>query len=199
MIGIYDLATGRVLRLVDCPEHEYDAACAEGEGWKPLGTTAAGYFDGDDFVPIGDPPTLRHAYDWTARKWVAPLTELAADVSAKIDREFKRRDLLPVTVAGVPFDADAAARENISGTAARIERGDALPAGWVGWRDADNAMHWADAMPAAVLANLNAVSRAIEDRKQALLVARWTKKAQIAAIADEAELLAFDIGTDWPA
>jgi len=49
-----------------------------------------------------------------------------------------------------------------------------------------------------VLANLTALSRAIEDREQALLVASWTHKANIAALTDIDAILAYDVTANWP-
>ena len=81
---------------------------------------------------------------------------------------------------------------------ARLQRGDGLPAGWMGWRDASNQQHWSQDDAATVLANLTALSRAIEDREQALLVASWTHKANIAALDDIDAILAYDVTANWP-
>ena len=71
-------------------------------------------------------------------------------------------------------------------------------AGWMGWRDADNQQHWAEDDAAIVLANIAALSRAIEDREHALLVASWTHKANIAALEDVDAILAYDVTANWP-
>ena len=88
--------------------------------------------------------------------------------------------------------------QRISGMIARLQRGDGLPAGWMGWRDAENNMHWTNDEPATVLANLTALSRAIEDREQALLVASWTHKANIAALSDIDAIIGYDVTANWP-
>lgn len=108
--------------------------------------------------------------------------------------ELTRRLYLPITVGGSPFDADRVSRERITGTILRLQQGRGLPDGWMGWRDYDNAMHWADATDAEVLAHLTALSEAIENREQALLVTGWTLKAQIeaAATVDQVQAIA------WP-
>ena len=48
-----------------------------------------------------------------------------------------------------------------------------------------------------MLANLTALSRAIEDREQALLVASWNHKANIAALEDIDAILSCDVTTSW--
>ena len=105
------------------------------------------------------------------------------------------------------FDADMLSRERISGTIARIQRGDGLPTGWLGWRDASNAMHWASDTAEAVLSELSALSCAIEDREQAVLIAAWTHKATIETLAASvaagtapfSTLVEYDITAGWPA
>ena len=96
------------------------------------------------------------------------------------------------------FDADRISRDRISGMIARLQRGDGLPAGWMGWRDAANAYRWTDDDAAAVLASLTALSRAIEDREQALLVASWQHKANIEALEDIDAILSYDVTANWP-
>ena len=81
---------------------------------------------------------------------------------------------------------------------ARLQRGDGLPAGWMGWRDTANEMQWVTDDAATVLANLTELSRAIEDREQALLVASWTHKANIAALTDIDAIIGYDATTGWP-
>lgn len=112
----------------------------------------------------------------------------------RLNEELNKRLSLPCN----GFDADATARERISGMVARLQRGDGLPAGWVGWRDASNQQQWATDDAATVLANLTALSRSIEDREQALLVASWQHKANIEALTDIDTILAYDITKSWP-
>ena len=103
----------------------------------------------------------------------------------------------PIHFLGASFDADETARTRIAAMIARIQRGDGLPTGWMGWRDASNQQHWSQDDAATVLANLTALSRAIEDREQALLVASWTHKANIAALEDIDAILAYDTTAAW--
>ena len=77
-------------------------------------------------------------------------------------------------------------------------RGDGLPAGWVGWRDAANEMRWADDDAPTVLTNLTVLARAIEDREQALLVASWAHKDNIAELEDIDAIAAYDVTAGWP-
>lgn len=112
---------------------------------------------------------------------------------------FDVKSSTPIIVFGIAFDADRVSRERISGTIARLQRGDGLPAGWLGWRDAANEMHWVDDDAPTVLANLVSLSRAIEDREQALLIVAWQHKAAIASLTDIDAILSYDVTAGWPA
>lgn len=138
-----------------------------------------------------------------ALRSTAPSPAATADaLKQTIEDERARRASDVILYAGRLFDADATARERISGVLSRLLRGDGLPAGWVGWRDAGNAMQWGDAPEFIVQTHLRALAVAIEDREQALLVAGWMHKARIDALAgasDIAGLLAYSVSQGWPA
>ena len=127
-------------------------------------------------------------------EWVIDESLALSNLLGSVSAELNKRLYLPCN----GFDADKASRERISGTIARLQRGDGLPAGWLGWRDANNNMRWAEDDTATVLANLTALSRAIEDREQALLAASWAHKANIAALEDIDAILAYDVTVGWP-
>ena len=138
-------------------------------------------------------PSPHHEWDWTTKSWLPNLDAAKAAKKAEIETELSRRLYLPCN----GFDADKISRERISGMIARLQRGDGLPAGWLGWRDASNDMHWVADDAATVLASLTALSLAIENREQALLVASWTHKANISALDDIDAILAYDVTTVW--
>lgn len=135
-------------------------------------------------------------YTWSSEfeSWLPNLDAARKDRLQEVATELNKRLYLPCN----GFDADKVSRERISGTIARLQRGDGLPAGWMGWRDAANEMHWTNDEPATVLANLTALSRAIEDREQALLIASWQHKANIAALEDIDAILGYDVNQGWP-
>ena len=143
---------------------------------------------------LGRRPSPFHMLDATVEAWLPNLDAARESKFQQVATELNRRLYLPCN----GFDADKVSRERISGMIARLQRGDGLPAGWVGWRDAANEMHWATDDAATVLANMIALSRAIEDREQALLVASWTHKANIAALEDIDAILAYDVTQGWP-
>jgi len=153
----------------------------------------------DDYVQDGaivsrpSQPSPHHEWDWTTKSWFPNLDAAKAAKKAEIEAELVRRLYLPCN----GFDADKISRERISGMIARLQRGDGLPAGWLGWRDASNDMHWVADDAATVLANLTALSRAIENREQALLIAAWQHKAAIAALTSVEALLAYDVTAGW--
>ena len=119
--------------------------------------------------------------------------------AAAVDRLRAERYDRPLAYGGTLFDVDAAARENISGVLARLARGDGLTAGWIGWRTFGNSMVWADASEEEVLTHLRGLSRAIEDRKQALLSAAWSHKDALAGLDSVEAVMGYDITVGWPA
>ena len=127
------------------------------------------------------------------------LAAVQAAALAKIDEERAQRAVAAVFYAGAPFDADSLARERISGLILRLLRGDGLPVNWIGWRGADNAMHWAGLDADAVRVQISGLSSAIEDREQALLIAAWQLKAAVLALDDAAAVQGYDISAGWPA
>lgn len=153
------------------------------------------YIQDDAIVRRPNRPAPHHEWDWGAKSWLPNLDAAKAAKKAEIEAELSRRLYLPSN----GFDADKISRERISGTIARLQRGDGLPAGWLGWRDASNDMHWVADDAATVLANLTALSRAIENREQALLIAAWQHKAAIAALTSVEALLTYDVPAGWPA
>ena len=138
-------------------------------------------------------PSPHHEWDWTTKTWLPNFDAARESKLQQVAVELNVRLYLPCN----GFDADAVSRERISCTIARIQRGDGLPAGWMGWRDASNQQQWATDDAATVLANLTALSCAIEDREQALLVAAWQHKAAIAALTSVEALLAYDVTAGW--
>ena len=135
-------------------------------------------------------------FSWTPvlNEWLPNLDAARASKLQQVATELNTRLYLPCN----GFDADRVSRERISCMIARLQRGDGLPPGWMGWRDASNQQRWAADDAATVLANLTALSRAIEDREQALLVASWTHKANIAALEDIDTILSYDVTKNWP-
>ena len=142
------------------------------------------------------PPKPTDFHDWSSatKSWLPNLDAAREAKRQQVDAELGTRLYLPCN----GFDADNVSRERISGTIARLQRGDGLPVGWVGWRDADNQQQWVADDAETVLVNLAALSRAIEDREQILLVAAWQHKAIIAALTDIGAILTYDATQAWP-
>ena len=147
----------------------------------------------DRLVFVGEPPKF-HQLDQDTGEWLPNLDAAREAKLQQVAVELNTR--LYLSCNG--FDADKTSRERISGMIARLQRGDGLPNGWVGWRDASNQQQWATDDAATVLSNLAALSRAIEDREQALLVASWTHKANIAALTDIDAIIGYDVTANWP-
>ena len=135
-----------------------------------------------------------HEWDIDSESWLPNLDAARSAKLQEVSAELNRSLYLPCN----GFDADRTSRERISGMIARLQRGDGLLNGWMGWRDAENEMRWANETPDQVLVHLRELSRAIEDREQALLVASWTHKANIAALEDIDDILGYDMTQGWP-
>ena len=147
----------------------------------------------DRLVFVGEPPKF-HQLDQDTGEWLPNLDAAREAKLQQVAVELNTR--LYLSCNG--FDADKTSRERISGMIARLQRGDGLPPGWQGWRDASNQQQWAADDAATVLANLTTLSRTIEDREQALLVASWAHKAAIDALEDIDAILAYDVTVGWP-
>jgi hypothetical protein len=192
----YDATSGQIICRGSAPDSA-DLA--------PLGYTLAGgdyssvdlsedYIENGAIVRRPPQPSPHHEWDWTTKSWLPNLDAARESKLQQFAAELNTRLYLPCN----GFDADKVSRERISGTIARLQRGDGLPTGWMGWRDAANEMHWANETPEQVLVHLQELSRAIEDREQALLVASWTHKANIAALTDIDSIIAYDVTANWP-
>lgn len=154
----------------------------------------ADWFEGDDPKTLPERPSPHHEWDWPTKSWLPNLNAARESKLQQVAAELDARLYLPCN----GFDADAVSRERISGTIARLQRGDGLPAGWMGWRDASNQQRWAADDAATVLASLVALSRALEDREQALLIASWQHKANLNALEDFNAILSYDTTAGWP-
>ena len=154
----------------------------------------ADWFEGDDPKTLPERPSPHHEWDWTTKSWLPNLAAARESKLQQVAAELNTRLYLPCN----GFDADAVSRERISGTIARLQRGNGLPAGWIGWRDASNQQRWAEDAAMTVLANLTALSCVIEDREQALLIVSWQHKANIAALSDIDAIIAYDVTAGWP-
>lgn len=145
-------------------------------------------------VPFPERPSPHHEWDWTTKSWLSNLDAAREAKLQQVAAELNKRLYLPCN----GFDADAVSRERIRGTIARLQRGDGLPAGWIGWRDASNQQRWAEDDAATVLASLVALSCVLEDREQALLIASWQHKANLNSLEDFNEILSYDTTAGWP-
>jgi hypothetical protein len=197
MIYLIETITGRVIQTCICHDEGstvFDIAGTHTVVSPVEHSVDAVYYSGTELIEFPVKPSPHHEWDWPTKSWLPNLDAAKAAKKTEIETELSRRLYLPCN----GFDADKVSRERISGMIARLQRGDGLPASWVGWRDASNQQHWSQDDAATVLANLTALSRAIEDREQALLVASWTHKANIAALTDIDAIIDYDVTANWP-
>ena len=200
MIVVFDLTTGQILKTISAPDGHANLYGSEGEGVILTDTWVSDtthYVENGVLTEYLESPSPHHEWDWTTKSWLPNLDAARSSKLQQVAAELDSRLHLPCN----GFDADPISRERISGTIARLQRGDGLPAGWIGWRDANNQQQWAEESAATVLANLVALSRAIEDREQALLVASWMHKKNIDDLVDLGDIygiINYDVTTGWP-
>ena len=197
LYAAYEVETGRVVATLGGKPSEVESALLPGWGMVEVASEelVKGCFVVDGVLTTFPPrPSPHHEWDWPTKSWIPNLDAAREAKLQQVAAELTIRLYLPCN----GFDSDKVSRERISGMVARLQRGDGLPAGWVGWRDAANEMHWATDDAATVLAGLTELSRAIEDREQALLVASWAHKAAIAALEDIDAIIAYDATANWP-
>ena len=197
MIVIFSVDSGQIIQTV--MDNAARAVFYESEGVSTLitdvgVTDATHYVQAGELVPFPSKPSPHHEWDWTSKSWLPNLAAARESKLQQVAVELNTRLYLPCN----GFDADNVARGRISGTIARLQRGDGLPAGWIGWRDASNQQRWAEDDAATVLASLVTLSCAIEDREQALLIASWQHKANLNALEDFNEILSYDTTAGWP-
>ena len=193
--AIYNVASGEIKRSVFCSEADVALNAASDESWVEADVSDAScYIQDGEPTHFPEKPSPHHEWDWSTKSWLPNLDAARESKLQQVAVELNARLYLPCN----GFDADHVSRGRISGTLARLQRGDGLPAGWIGWRDASNQQHWAEDDAATVLASLAALSCAIEDREQALLAASWQHKANLNALEDFAAILSYDTTTGWP-
>ena len=193
MLAAIYKSTGQIVRFITATEEVVNKSLLPGESYIPAPSDETAYVQNGEIVLFPEKPSPHHEWDWTTKSWLPNLDAARSSKLQQVSAELNARLYLPCN----GFDADKVSRERISGMIARLQRGDGLPAGWVGWRDASNQQQWATDDAATVLANLTALSRVIEDREQALLVASWAHKANIAALEDIDAILSYDVTAAW--
>ena len=197
MIYIYRINTGEITQVVYARQQDVENFLRPGLAalvHDVVLDDSTHYVQNGELVPFPAKPSPHHEWDWTTKSWLPNLNAARESKLQQVAAELNARLYLPCN----GFDADNVARGRISRTIARLHRGDGLPAGWIGWRDASNQQRWAEDAAATVLANLITLSCAIEDREQALLIASWQHKANLNALEDFAAILSYDTTAGWP-
>lgn len=138
------------------------------------------YAYSNGLVHIGPAPSHFHEVSVTTPSWTIDKNKSLILKSNEI--RGKAELALKEPVSG--FDADNDSRQRIAGMVSRLNRGDGLTAGWVGWRDAANNMHWADSSAAEVLDGLLNLTRQIEDRDQSVLLQKWEMLQTLSNLQD---------------
>lgn len=147
------------------------------------------YAYSNGLVFIGPAPSHFHEVSVTTPSWTIDKNKALILKSNEI--RGKAELALKEPVSG--FDADNDSRQRISGMVSRINRGDGLTAGWVGWRDATNNMHWANSSATEVLENLLNLTRQIEEHEQSVLLQKWDMLQTLNNLQDGESIVAFSV------
>ena len=77
------------------------------------------YWDGDKFVPIGDPPTERSTFDYSTRSWVdlSTIEDIKAQKWTEIKVQRDRLEFGGFTFEGNTYDSDQVSQGRIMGAA----------------------------------------------------------------------------------
>ena len=202
MIYIYNETTGKIRLQANAPINEVEflleegEACIEGENVD----NNTHYVEEGELVAFPEKPNAYVEWDWENKEWFVSeqtLNTRKRVLKDNVDELRGAKNEEPILYEEVLFDADLKSIENIKGVVARIERGDGLTTGWIGWRAFDNSMHWSEQTAEEVLVHLHNISRALEDRKQALMVNTWQHKSNIDALETIEEIIAYDVTVDW--
>jgi len=142
-------------------------------------------------------PSIYHQFDYAQGTWVLPN---AAMDSAKL-AVFRAIEQYADSIHAAPsaydsklLDADAVARENISCKVNQLKADIDLSITSTNlfWKDADNVVHsWSSST--VYLDWLQGLVIAIASRRTNLYAAVWQAKADVAALTDIADVLAFDV------
>lgn len=196
--AIYDPATGRIDRMIRCPEQFLAANVGVGEqvleteGAETNGThyvnTAA---DAPQLVPFPPRPGPMYDWDWGSMAWVANLSAARASKVKSIEAGRETAIAAPILVAGVTLDADSVAQRNIASKLQEIAQRRALqqpmPADLLIWLDADNQLHTFDSQD-ALEAFLGQLTIAIAERATRAYAWSWTAKKAVADAQDAAAI-----------
>lgn len=194
---VYELATGRILQRMHCPPAAAEGALKTDQGLLEGGASwETHYVANETLVAFPARPSTSHVWNWTTKAWDPSTDILRSQHHAAIEAERDRRLVAPVLVYdGKNLDADQRAQDNLSDVLSRVhsalDRGVALPASQLVWKDYDNVVHtFADT--AAYKVWLDGFALAMGDRNIAAWGWSWQKKNDLAALTTYDELAAFN-------
>ena len=189
---VYDPSTGQILGCGMGPELIPNSIWGQYSGvdyWIDSKTKKAKQ------IPVS--PGSGFEWSWESKLWLPNVELITKFYRNQLEQLFNQYDLAPIEFNSFWFDADAVARERITGVLNRLNRGDGLPEGWLGWRDYNNNMLWVSESSYTVQHNLSGLSSAIEDRSQRLLSVAWAHKVNLEVIDSIEDLQNYDVTTLW--
>jgi hypothetical protein len=142
-ITIYSLATGQILRTVQCQEQDLllqyapdTEGCISGNHPDDLFYIAAGVP-----TPLPEQPTNDHTFNWQTKQWedARTLQDLKDSRRAYINTERLRANQSNFSHLGKLIAADALSRSDIDAINGEVNNTGEFPVGWPGaWKCIDN-------------------------------------------------------------
>ena len=155
-------------------------------------------WNGDSWVPCGDPPSDWHQFDWPTKAWVdtRTLDQLKANARGKLEVSRNRRAEAPIEFEGATLDADLKSQGNIKDKLVDIDQrrkqGLDYPTDLLFWRDYDNLMHTFVTVD-EYEGWLSRLLIAIAERGTRTYLWMWGKKAEVDACGSVNGLEAVDL------
>lgn len=197
---IYEKASGRIERVVSCPDdlvaHQYDPethAHIEGSA-----DDSQFYVGGGEFVAMPERPSAHHVFDWDAKEWVDPRpVEFFKNAKRQeIERERVRRTAAPVEYDGKTLDADKTAQSNIANKLLEIDGrlaiGLDMPPELLVWRDYHNQNHTFATME-GYREWLHGLTIAISQRGTEAYAWSWAKKELLDSLTTIEDVQGMDL------
>lgn len=141
--AVYDAASGKIDRIIGCPEEYVARSCAPNEAVLPVTTETdtTHYVAGGALIPFPASPAPGYDWDWATKGWVGNLDASKALKWAAIKAARDAAEYGGFTFNGGTYDSDTVSVQRINGAVsmALIAQG-AGQSFSIDWTRADNSV-----------------------------------------------------------
>lgn len=147
--SVFEVAHGKILRVVACPAGMTSAQCAPGEDWIEGRWPDDRYYI-SNYRPVEIPPqpSPAHVFDYATKTWIDPRTiaDLRAEAWARIKSARDAAERGGMTFDGSTFDTDVLSQQRIAGAVQMAQLALAAGTPWsIEWTLLDNTVRSLDA------------------------------------------------------